>query len=250
MLIAQAGRVWWRAAADEPFVPSMPHDDFASLPVGAEVSLRSKGALEVLLHESSRLEARGPTSVRVAALDEQRVALELDELSWLRLRASSRLHTLTLPDGSELEFQPTGAAEDLPGGLAGLAALFGGAVLPVTARPAQVEIIRADEPASYGGRASITNYGGEPVTWRHAFGETKIGPGQRVVFFLTPPAAPAPAGLAPGDARVRQNGSEATCRALTDTQVQWCGASISVPAGGSVKIRSVAGPVELSGAGG
>lgn len=250
LLIAQAGRAWSRGGEDEPFVPSLPHDDFASLPVGAEAQLRSKGALEVLLHESSRLEARGPTALRVEALDEQQVSLRLDELSWLRLRASARRHTLSLPDGSVLEFEPTGSSGAMPGGLGALAALFGGAVLPVTARPAHVEIVRADEPTSYGGRASLTNYGGEPVTWRHAFGVTKIGPGQRVTMFLTPPATPAPAGLAPGDARVRQEGDVATCRAVSETEVQWCGARIAVPAGGVVRFESFAGPVELSGAGG
>lgn len=250
LLIAQSGRVWSRVASESPFVPSLPHDDFASLPVGAEAQLRSKGSLEVLLHETSRVEARGPTSLRLATLDEDRVALEVGELSWLRIRANARLHTLALPDGSVVEFRPTGSSGDLPGGLGGLLALFGGAVLPVTARPAHVEIVRADEPSFYGGRASITNYGGEAVTWRHAFGETSIGPGQRVHFFLTPPATPAPAGLAPGDSRVRQEADAATCRAVTDTDVAWCGARISVPAGGVVKIRSFAGPVELAGADG
>lgn len=250
LLIAQAGRVWSRRARDEAFLPSLPHDDFASLPEGAEVQLRSKGALEVLLYESSRLEARGLTSLRVQSLNEQQVSLALDELSWVRLRASARRHSLSLPDGSVLEFQPTGGSDASAGGLGALMALFGGAVLPVTARPAHVEIVRADEPSSYGGRASMTNYGGEPVTWRHAFGETQIGPGQRVYFFLTPPTAPGPAGLAPGDARVRQDGAAATCRAVTDTDVQWCGARISVPAGGVVKFRSFAGPVELSATGG
>lgn len=250
LLIAQSGRAWSRPSADEPFVPSLMHDEFASLPAGAGVELRTRGALEVLLHQSSRLEARGRTRFDVVALDEQRVTLAVHELTFLRLRAKARAHTLQLPDGSALEFTPSASNDALVGGMGGLAALFGGASLPVSARPAYVEIARADEPSYYGGRATITNYGGDPLVWRHALGEAKIEPGQRVTLFLSAPVSPTADGLAPGDARVERDGAAATCRAVSDTEVRWCGARLAVPEGGTVQLRSLGGPIQLSSTGG
>ena len=244
LLIAQHGRVWWRSAPEAPFVPSLSYDAFASLPVGGAAELRRNGSFEVLFHQSTRLEAKGITSLRVLGLDEQMVSLALDKVSFLRLRAMGRAHTLQLPDGSSLEMAPS---TSLGEGVSALAALFGGAALPISTRPAFVEILRVDEPSCYGGRATITNYGGAAVTWKHALGTSQIGPGQRVTMFLTAPATPTDAGLVSGDARVQRDGLQATCRAFADTEVRWSGARIRVPAGASVQLRSFAREIRLGG---
>lgn len=246
LLIAQDGRSWFRETPDEPFVPSMQHDKFASLPVGAEAEQRGRGTFEVLLHQSTRIEAAGRTRLRVVGLDEQNVSLAFADLSWLRVHVTGRTNKVRLPDGSELEIAPAEVPAEMQGALSGFGALFGTASIPEVARPALVEVERVDEPSWYGGRATITNLGSRSVRWRHAFGETTIEPSQRVTFFLTPPAAPTLAGLQPGDARVEDDGDATVCRAVSNTEVQWCGASIAVPAGGAVRIESLSGPVRRS----
>lgn len=241
LLIAQDGQVWSRTDDGAPFVPSMRYDPFASLVVGGAAELRTRGGFEVLLHQSTRIEAKGPTQIRVDALDEERVSLSLGRVSFLRVRANHRAHRLTLPDGGALEVSPSLAA----GAMAGLAALFGGAAAPSVNRPAFLEIDRAQEPSAYAGRVTITNYGGDPVTWRHAFGVATIGSGQRISVLLSAPTTGAPADLVAGDARVDLEGHDATCTAAGATAVQWSGAKIALPAGGAVRIRSLGRAIKL-----
>ena len=241
LLIAQDGQVWSRTDDGAPFVPSMRYDPFASLVVGGAAELRTRGGFEVLLHQSTRIEAKGPTQIRVEALDEERVSLSLGRVSFLRVRANHRAHRLTLPDGGVLEVSPSLAA----GAMAGLAALFGGAAAPSGNRPAFLEIDRAQEPSAYAGRVTITNYGGDPVTWRHAFGVATIGSGQRISVLLSAPTTGAPADLVAGDARVDLEGHDATCTAAGATAVQWSGAKIALPAGGAVRIRSLGRAIKL-----
>lgn len=247
LLIAQNGRSWFRSTREEPFVPSMLHDKFASLPVGAEVEMRGRGKFEVLLHQSTRIEVAGRTRLEVVGLDEESVTLAFAYLSRLRLHVNGRTNKIRLPDGSELEIAPAELSADAPGevpaALSGFGALFGTASIPEAVRPALVEIHRADEPSWYGGRATITNLGGRSITWRHAFGETEIAPAQRVTLFLSPPTAPTRHGLQAGGARVEEDGDAAVLRAGSNTEVQWCGASIAVPAGGELRLESLAGPI-------
>ena len=102
LLVRQDDRVWWRESAAEPFVPLYFHDKFRTLGVGGEVEVRQVGRFELLLHESTRVETHGPTRLGVIALDEQRVELTLQHLTWLRLHVSSRVHDVHLLDGSML----------------------------------------------------------------------------------------------------------------------------------------------------
>ena len=247
LLIAQRGRTWFRSAPDEPYVPSMLHDKFASLPVGSGVEIRADGACEVLLHQSTRAQAMGRTRLDVVALDEEQVVLSCTQLSTLRIRARGRRHTVRLPDGSELQVEPADErADDAPAatGLGGLGALFGLAAPVSAGLPAEVDLRRVDEPTWYGGRATITNLGGRAITWRHAFGETEIPPSHRVTFFLTPPAGAANK-LSRGDCTLSEDGALLTCRAIRDTDVAWCGAKVAVPAGGTVRLESLVGPIRV-----
>ena len=247
LLIAQDGRVWHRTRGGEPLVPSSYHDGFATLAAGGLAELRTRGGFEVLLHQSTRLEMRGPSTLRVDKLDPDNVEIAFERLSFVRLRASKRAHKVAMPDGSVLVI-PRKAASDA--GFSGFAALLGGAGLPASGRGAFIEVHRSDAPSSYAGRATITNYGGDAVFWRHAFGETRIGTGQRVIMFLSQPTTPAPAGLAPGDAMVAREGHQATCRAGSETEVAWSGARFTLPAGAALRLRSLGRPIELSQSGG
>ncbi|MEC9047384.1 MAG: hypothetical protein VYA51_05175 [Planctomycetota bacterium] len=244
LLVAQDGQVWSRTGDDAPYVPSRHYDPFASLVVGGSAELRTRGGFEILLHQSTRIEAKGPTSVRVDALNEQSVALTLERVSFLRLRVNSRAHRISLPDGSTLKIAPPTPPGGL-GGLGGLAALFGGSAQPASTRPAFVEVARSSAPAAIPGRVSITNYGGEPVTLEHAFGAVQIAPEQRVEVLLSAPTVGATAALVAGDARVDLDGERATCRAAAATSVQWSGAMFRLPSGATVKLRSLGRAIQL-----
>lgn len=219
LLVRHADRVWSRSSADEPFVPRYFHDKLATLAAGAEVEVRHVGEFELLLHDSSRLLARGPTRLRLVALSPEAVQLELPELTWMRLGASARAHTITLPDGSRLEF---------------------GAPADATAGPADVIVARTDEPGWLGGRATLTNVGTREVTWHHAFGAATLPPGHRVTFFLQPPAAPHPAALQTTTA-VEPAGDGVRCRAATDGVVRWSGARFVLPAGALLQFDPLLG---------
>tara|TARA_R110002096_G_scaffold84384_7_gene194855 strand:+ start:2307 stop:3674 length:1368 start_codon:yes stop_codon:yes gene_type:complete len=236
LLVSQNGRVWHRDRAADPFEPILFHDKFASLPIGAQVETRGAASFEVLLHQSTRIEARGLTAMQVVSLDEQLVHIAFREITWLRLSASGRTNRFTLPDGSSIEF----AAAAPP--VQDLAAIFGGVATPSDMpRQPSIEIRRTDEPGWYGGRATMTNFGGNDIVWTHAFGKTIIPPEHRVTLFLSPPAAPTSAGLQPGETRVERAEERVTCRSDMATEVQWCGAKIQLPKGAKVTFESLGG---------
>lgn len=245
LLVRQVDRVWWRSSAAEPFVPLHFHDKFTTLDVGGEVEVRQVGQFELLLHESTRVETRGPTRATIVRLSEQQVCLAFSALTWVRLHVTSRAHEISLPDGSVLQIAaaaPAAAANPLAMMLQGQG---GGAGEPVAeagvTRPAWLEIARAEEPGVYGGRATITNFGDRDVTWRHAFGEVVLHHGERVTVLLTPPARTIAAGLQPAASNWRNQDGVVTCRADAATEVGWCGAQIALPAGTTVRFESLQG---------
>ncbi|MGK0153890.1 MAG: hypothetical protein ACI9SE_000839 [Neolewinella sp.] len=240
LLIRQDGRIWHRDQDSDPFEPLLHYSKFASLPIGAEVETRGAASFEVVLHDSTRVQARGLTAMKVISLDEQMVHIAFTNLTWLRLSASGRTNRFTLPDGSTIEFiaapPPTVDFAALFGGLAG--GLATPSELP---RAPSLEIRRANEPSWYGGRATMTNFGGADIIWKHAFGTTIIKPDHRVTMFLTKPNAPTSADLAPGDSRVQRAIESVTCISDMATEVQWCGAKIQLPKGAKVTLESLGG---------
>ncbi|MCB9878603.1 MAG: hypothetical protein H6835_13480 [Planctomycetes bacterium] len=244
LLVRQADRVWWRATGDEPFVPLYFHDKFTTLTAGGEVEVRQVGRFELLLHESTRIETRGPTRLRVVSLDARQVQLAIPSLTWCRLHVTSREHAITLPDGSTLHIsEPAPEAVGAPANpLAGLlqGAAPAAAAAPV-ARSAWVELMRADEPGAYNGRATMTNLGDRDVTWRHAFGEVVLHPGERVTLLLTPPATTIGNGLDAAATQWQNEAGVVTCRAQDAAEVGWSGARVAVPAGGVVRFESLQG---------
>jgi len=242
LLVGQEGRVWHSDAEGEAFVPIRYHDKFAALTSGATVETRGAGAFELLLEATTRVETRGVTAMKTLELDEKTVHLQFDKLTWLRITCTSRTNLFTLPDGSVLELTPdVPAADPAAGGQGGLAQLFGLAVGPTPQQPPLVEVRRVDEPSWYGGRATITNFGGGDVLWKHAFGETTISPRQRVTFFLSPPKEAVAAALTTPNARVTFDGETATCEGAKATQVGWLGARIDLQAGQAVKFETLGG---------
>ena len=211
--------------------------------------MRTGGTFEVLLHKTTRVQTRGVTSLRVGKLDAENVQIAFDKLTWLRLTSIGRTCIFTMPDGSTLQFGGPALSEDPAPGFGGLMGLFGMPSPTPSLLPPSVELRRIDEPSWFGGRATITNLGGSEVVWRHAFGVTRIGPSQRVTFFLSPPDATVKADLNVGSARVEELGDRITCHGVSATTVQWCGASIQVPAGGSVTFESLGGDFQKAAVG-
>lgn len=238
LLVGNYERVWWRASDDEPFVPMFFYSKFATLPVGGEVEVRHTGEFELMLHTSTRIEARGRTKVRLVAMDEETVQVAVPEFTWLRLHGKDRAQHFTLPDGSVLTIEPPASeAAANP-----FAALLGAVAPPATPGQARVELRRVDEPGWFGGRATLTNLGAVPVRWQHAFGVEEVQPAQRVTLFLTPPHAQATsAELQTANAQVVHDSGNVACRSERSLEVQWCGARVALPEGGEVTFESLQG---------
>lgn len=250
LLIRHAERVWFRAEAAEPFVPLAFHDKLRGLAPGASVEVRSIGEFELLLHNSSRLIARGPTLLHVDELAEGKVALRVPTVSWLRVATTGREHAISLPGGGTLRIAAPPAS---------VVPSFLPAPVPMSAPlPGVTDVVvdRLYEPGWLGGRATVTNLGSTSVTWTSHAGDVAIAPGQRIVFFVTPPDEPLPADLAPGGASRAADGDVAVCRAGQDTSVSWSGAAFALPKGATVRFEPqqgrpfAPGAAKVAGAGG
>lgn len=250
LLIRHAERVWFKAEAAEPFVPLAFHDKLRGLKAGASVEVRSIGEFELLLHNSSRLIARGPTLVHVDELSEGKIALRVPTVSWLRVATTGRDHVIALPGGGTLRLTappPAVVPSFLP------------APVPMSAPlPGVTDIVidRMYEPSWLGGRATVTNLGSTTVTWSSTSGDVVVAPGQRFVFFVTAPDAPLPAELALGGATRTDDGDAVLCRAGQAASVSWSGASFALPKGATVRLEPQQGrpfapaPAKAPGAGG
>jgi hypothetical protein len=226
LLVRHSDRVWLRADATEAFVPLYFHDKFRTLGAGGEVEVRQSGEFELLLHDSTRVTASGRTAVKLRSLEAARVEIELAEFTRASIVATHREHVVHLPDGSTLSVAALPPEEDAQG--------------------ARVMLERADEPRWYGGRATITNLGSQPVLWQHAFGAVTIEPEHRVTFFLRPPTTKLPAGLTGEGCRREPNQAAAEFRpdgAGPDGAgvVRWLGHAIAVDPGAALVLEPLQG---------
>ncbi|MBK8100087.1 MAG: hypothetical protein IPK26_23540 [Planctomycetes bacterium] len=223
VLIRHADRVWFKSPDEEAFVPLYHWDQTRVLPPQSEIEVRHIGEFQLLLHGGGRLVTVGPTRVRIAAMTDERVRLEIPTFTRLRLSATGRTHEIVLPDGSTLVIP-----EDAEGALAQSAA--------------DLLLLRADEPGWIAGRATIFHAGGRQVLWQSRFGDVLLDPGRQVTFFLTPPAATHGAALVTdGIAQVR-DGAALRCTAERDgASVVWSGAKFTLPAGSNVHLDPLLG---------
>ena len=222
LLVRHTDRVWWRGVDEDAFVPLYFYEKFTTLGVGSQVEVRQAGEFELLLHNSTRIISKGPIALRLAAMDQTTVVVELQALTWTRLRVTQRDHTFVLPDGSKIRITPAAAGAEPMG-------------------PALLFLLRADEPGWVGGRASIFNAGQRPVLYQNAFGETTLEPGQRTTFFLHPPQQPIPAAVAAEGITLEADGRALRGRAAGPAHVSWCGARFSMEANTTLRIDPLQG---------
>jgi len=236
LLVRHAERVWWRADAEEPFVPLPFHDKLRVVRAGAAVEVRQAGDFELLLHDSTRLSASGSTALQIVQLAADGVRIDVGRLTWLRLGAVGRAHTLLLPDGSTVAIAATKPADG--------EAAFVPSPSPTTPPAAGVTDLvfeRTDEPAWLGGRATISNLGTTEVTWRHRAGDVVLAPMHRVTFFLTAGAAPIASEVVVTGGSAERDGARTVCRAPTGGTAAWSGARFELPPGGSVVFDPLVG---------
>jgi hypothetical protein len=222
LLVRHGDRVWWRGVDEDAFVPLYFHDKFITLGVGSQVEVRQAGEFELLLHGSTRIVSQGPVALRLAAMDQNTVNVELQVLTRVRLRVTQRDNTFVLPDGSKIRVAPPAANEEAAG-------------------PALLILLRADEPGWLGGRASIFNAGQRPVRYESAFGEWTIEPGQRATFFLHPPPHPIPASVVAEGITLQADGRTLRGTAVANTHLSWCGARFAVEPNTAVRLDPIQG---------
>lgn len=230
LLIRHAERVWYRTGDAEPFVPLAFYDKLRGVGVGAAVEVRTIGEFELLLHNSSRLVARGPTLLHIDELSANKVALRVPNVSWLRLATTARLHEIALPGGVALRIAapPTAAVPS-----------FLPAPVPMSAPlPGVTDVVvnRVDEPGWLGGRATVDNLGSTEVTWLHGGREIALAPGQRLTFLLAPEGPAQSAALAARDVATEIDGPVLLCRARSAGSVSWSGARFDLPAGSLLRL--------------
>jgi len=240
LLVRHGERVWLQTEADEPFVPIPYHDKLRTVHAGARVEVRQAGEFELLLHDSTRLFARGPTLLTLDTLSPEAVQVDLQGLTWLRLGAVGRAHTLVLPDRSTLHVAAAKPAEG--------AAEFTPSPGPVTTPTLGVTDLvfeRADQPEWRAGRATLTNLGSTDVTWRRPGGDIVVPPLHRVMFFLAPSAAPIGGDLQLVGCYEEPAATGTVVRSQTGGTASWSGARFAVPAGGSVVFEPLQGQPKL-----
>jgi len=222
LLVRHGDRVWWRGIDDDAFVPLYFYDKFVTLGVGAQVEVRQSGEFELLLHNSTRIVSQGPVALRLAAMDQTTVNVEVQMLTRLRVRVSQRDHTLVLPDGSKIRITSPAATAEETG-------------------PAFLILVRGDEPGWLGGRASIFNAGQRPVLYESTLGEWTLEPGQRATFFLQPPPHPISANVVAEGITLEADGRALRGTAAGPAHVAWCGARFQLEANTSVRFDPLQG---------
>lgn len=223
LLVQHVQRVWWHKAGETVQVPLFFHDKFALTTSGCGVEVRQAGGFELLLHETGRIVAHGPTRLEIVKLDAERVDIAIGMLTRLRLVVTGREQRYELPDGSYLLFPAVAPTADAP-------ATVGDVVLE-----------RPFEPGWLAGRCSFTNLGDRVVQWHGAAGSLELKPGERASVFLSRPKDAIGAELVGKDVAVVREGRVATARANTAAAVSWCGASFDLGAGSSLRIDPLQG---------
>lgn len=241
LLVRNVDRVWFKAPEEAAFVPLYFYDKLRPVAKGTEIEVRHAGEFELLLHGGSRVLAQGPTAMTVEELGEAAVALQLGNLTRVRLDAFGREHRIGLPDGSTVIMRPESAApaaDDPAAGGDPAASAFG---VTETVKPALLLFERIYEPGWRGGRATIWNGGQVAVEWRHAFGSAEIAPGNRVTFFLSPPSPAVPAALTSEQVTLQPDGAVMRCEAADAGEVCWSGARFRLGKGAVLTLDPLQG---------
>jgi hypothetical protein len=220
LLVRHGDRVWWKLPEEEAMVPLYFHDKFRTLTQGSAVEVRQAGEFELLMHRSTRIVARGRTTITIEEMNPEKVRFVVQSLTRLAITAGGREHQIELPGGSRLLLSPQDVTDD-----ATMAVL----------------LERAIEPAWLGGRASLFNVGSSDVRWQFGVQSITIPPGHRVVFFLTPPATPYAEQLLTEGARAAIEDGIMVVRAVNEVGVSWSGARFQLPAGSELRLDPLQG---------
>jgi hypothetical protein len=113
ILVRGSDRVWLLGAEEQVFLPLSYYDKVRVLETGTRIQVRDQGEFQIAFHGGARMQSQGPLELNVAELSEQRIALELDQLTRLTLFCRSHPVQVVMPDGSMLQANLEGRGTDI-----------------------------------------------------------------------------------------------------------------------------------------
>ena len=218
VLVSSSYRVWYRPPEELAYVPLSYWDKVRVVRDGSEIQVRTTGAFQVAFQDSSSLEASGPVELRVAELSPSVIRLDLTSFDLLRVVSRARPARLNLPDGSVLATPGAEGAD--------------------SSFHVDMQLQRLDEQSG-----QIHNRGPGTAVLSSAFGDVKIGPGERVRFFLERiPENPIGSRLVTSqNLVVRRDGESLEAQGDGTGQVTWMGARFRFSGGSRLRLDPLLG---------
>lgn len=224
LLVRHGDRVWFRERQDEAMVPLFYFEKLKGLAAGAQISVRQAGEFEVLLFDSGRLVASGPTELTLGEMSATRAVLEVQQLTALRFEATGREHELRLPGGVTLVVPSAASPDEI-------------------ADKAIVALVQVRSPGEAASRYALFHGSGRKVVVRIGGQGTELHPGQRLELLFAAPRADRTAspGLAAQGGTWQMQGDVAVLTSATPNTAQWMGASFTLAAGSQLRLVPLQG---------
>ena len=215
VMVRGADRVWYLAPGEPAFVPLAYYDKVRVLEAGSQIQVRDQGEFQVSFYGGSHMLSHGPIGLKVQELSDERIALEFDRLTRLRVECRQQPVVFQLPDSSLLLANWESRGTDL-------------------------FLLREGE------RLLVHNWGPGRLTLRsplHPEG-LEIPPDHRVTLWLAPHRRP----VLSGDLELEGSLDTTQERNLLNVKagpgggsLVWSGARIRIPEGGELRLDPLSG---------
>ncbi len=114
VMVRGTDRVWFLAPGEPAFVPLAYYDKVRVLEGGSQIQVRNQGEFQVTFYGGTRMLSQGPVALQVQELSEERIALQLDNVTRVHLNCRSQPVVVQLLGSTLLQMdQSTPAGTDL-----------------------------------------------------------------------------------------------------------------------------------------